>query len=177
MVKRVVLVGVLVLGISLASSAGVLDRFVASYGTGNLHTLFFTDPVNLIELLGEEPTSYDYYSSGEHIFTYVEPDALGELKTLAIIWEVGSIQEIRIGFVDGTTVGNALKVLGYTEGFFSEQETTDQRLGNVPYHARVFTAEDTVKLYETSSAQDVVFMFLINHFKDSIYMLVIQHQY
>jgi len=177
MSKRIVLVAALVIGVSFASFAGVFDTFLDSYSAGNLHTLIFTDPVKLIKLTGEEPASYDYYSSGEHIFTYIEADSSGELSTLGVIWEDGSIEEIRVGFTHHIGVDDALKDLGYGQGFFSSQETTDQRLGDVPYHARQFRAEDAVieHLSFGTFKHDAVFIFLLNHFDDSVYMLIIQH--
>ena len=171
MSKRIVLVVVLVFGISFVSFAGVFDTFLATYGAGKIHTLFFSDPVKLIELLGEEPTSYDYYSSGQHIFTYIEADTSRKLNTLAIIWEDGSIEEIRVGFAEGTSVESALKILGYSQGFFSSQETTDQRLGDVPYHARQFIAEDAIDRSPSSVysfPRDVQFIFLLSHFTNSV---------
>ena len=177
--KKAVVVVVLILGISLTAFAGALDKFMANYGAGNLHTLFFTDPVNLIKLLGEEPTSYDFYSSGryhnQYIFTYVKPDSHGELKSLAIIWEFGSIEEIRVGFAEGTTVEDVLKILGYTQDFFPTQEMIGQRLGNVPYHAQIFTAENAVNKAESSIQYDLKLIFLLNHFDDSVYMLIAQY--
>ena len=80
--RKALIVVVLVLGISLTVFAGALDKFTANYGAGNLHTLLCTDPVDLIKLLGEEPTSYGCSdkSNGHYTFTYVKTNASDKIK-------------------------------------------------------------------------------------------------
>jgi len=159
---------------SLVAYSSGIDAFLAHYSSGNVHTLLYTNPVDLIELLGEEPAKYKYYSAQQYIFTYIDSDLRSSVQALSIIWTIGSIEEIRLSFATRPTIDEVLGFLGYVENFFDEQASTEMRLGYVPYRAHKFTARGKVK-GPFGLPHDVIFVFLLNHFDSTVKILIIQH--
>jgi len=116
-----------------------------------------------------------------HIFSYVTTDASKIIRSFAVIWKgisTNSIESVRVGFADGTSVDEALAILGYSKAFFSTQETNDTWLGDIPYHSIQFTAEDAAiehTSYGGTYKHDAKFIFLLNHFDDTVELLSVQH--
>lgn len=166
----------LLLSICISGYSDGIDTFLEHFTSGNVHTLLFRNPLDFIEMTGEEPAKYDYYSGKQYIFTYVsKPESSSPVQAISIIWSIPYIEEIRLSFAKPVTIDEILQLLGYTEAFFDTQTNSTIRLGYIPYRVRKYTAKNAVR-GNLGLSRDVIFLFLLNHFDDTVHMLIIQHK-
>ena len=153
--------------------AGPIDSFLQQYQSGNIHTLIYEHPVDIIRELGTEPDSYDYYASDERIFTYVDVAAHEGIGGVSFIWTGDRIMQIRITFVGSVSTEDAIRSLGYSLGFFDAPVIATNRLGNTPYYTSTYSKPDSILSIGGTYMKDLDFMFLLEHFSESAYMLII----
>jgi len=164
----------LLLSICISGYSDGIDTFLEHFTSGNVHTLLFRNPLDFIEMTGEEPAKYDYYSGKQYIFTYVsKPESSSPVQAISIIWSIPYIEEIRLSFAKPVTIDEILQLLGYTKDFFGAPSDSTIRLGYVPYRVREYTTAKKAVKDEWGVSYYVDFLFLLNHFDDTVYMLII----
>jgi hypothetical protein len=151
-----------------------LDGFLGVYAQGNIHAVFGLNPIEIIKLFGQEPDSYDYYSSDQRIFTYLDPNPAGGPSGLAFIWEDDEVKSIRVIASGSMSRELLLRQLGYEYTAFTTPVADNNRLGNVPYYTLTYTLPDVRPNWKGEMTVDVTFMFFINHLDNSVYMLIIE---
>jgi len=162
---------VLIALVSGAVLAGPIDTFINSHNDGSIHNVLGTDPVDLIESIGEEPAEYDYYSGDSRMFAYVDSTSRSEIVGLTFAWSSSGIEEIRLAFSGDVRIPEALAVLGYFSASFKTFDPDLNRLGNIPYRSQMYRLEDALPGWG-SSMRDVDFIFLLSHFTESVFMLI-----
>ena len=161
----------------LAQGSGV-NEFITKCSNGNIHTLLKVNPIEVIREIGSEPYSYEYYTSDMRIFTYVDFETDSEVTSIAFIWEDDEVEEVRVGFLEGVTVQEALDCLGYLPSYISGPTRGTNRLGNIPYYTETYTREKAVRRSSSGEyAYDLVLLFVLNHLDNSVHLLSISWSY
>jgi len=160
----------------VAYSESPAEKILTTYASGNLHQLLLDDPVSFIRFIGEEPTSYDYYSGDRYLFTYTDFKH-DQINALTIIWTLDKgIEEIRLGFVAPLSTDDVLSMLGYKKYRFKTYAPRYliMRLGNVPYYAECFELEKAVRRSYSTIAYDVQLVFVLDHLSERVLSLMIR---